>query len=90
MYADFKCTMWERVLIPDDLEEEFLQKIKDGNIETAEDCFTNLSSDDLQCDPLSNTSCPMTVEDNEGNCVIEIYTNSNEFLYDNVNGFVNK
>lgn len=87
MHADFKVTCWERVTIPPELEEEFLQKVKDGIIETAEDCFRQLSSNDLECTQLIETSECMTSEFNDGNPVMEILDDKDKTIYDNINGF---
>lgn len=87
MYADFKISTWERVEIPPELEEEFIQAVKDGKIETAEDCFRHLSSDDLKCDVLDDTSTVITPAMNEGADTMEVFNDSHEMIYNNVDKF---
>lgn len=81
MHVDFKITIWERVEIPEEFEEEILEKIKDGTIASANDLFGYQPKDgkgylDLDCEKLDDTSEQMTVEENGGCSVVEVWDNN--------------
>ena len=78
MHVDFKTTIWERVEIPKEHEEEILEKIKDGTITSANTLFNYQPKDgkgylDLDCEKLGDTSEQMTVEENGGCSTIEVW-----------------
>jgi hypothetical protein len=79
MHIDFKITGWERVEIPEEMEEEVLSKIKDGTITTANDIFAlpNANPDgSLRCDMLPDVTESMSVEENGGASTIEAFADN--------------
>jgi len=79
MYVDFKTTVWERIQIPTDLEEEFKKKLISGEIESANEAFGVFGSniDDL-FETLLDTSEQMSPEENDGQSTIELHLEPNE------------
>jgi len=71
MHVDFKITAWERVFIPEGHEQEILDKIKSGEIDSANGVFET----DLDCpiERLTETDEQMTPEENGGQCTLEVY-----------------
>lgn len=39
MYLDFKITAWDRVYIPEEIQEEVMQKLESGEVKTVEDAL---------------------------------------------------
>lgn len=86
MYIDFKVTMWERVQVPEGMEDLFLNKLKEGKITSASDMWEY--SLELDCEPLIDTGEQMTVEEN-GNCAtIEAIDEKGSLKYSNAEDVV--
>ena len=78
MYADFKITIWERIIIPEDLEKEFVILAKTGKIYSV-DSASILGNRILEkYELLLDTSSIIKPENNGGAPTIEIHSNENE------------
>ena len=74
MYVDFKVTTWERVQIPEEIKEDVLNKIKTGEINSADDIFSEFDHENLSCDVIDEIPTEqMSVEENGGSSTIEVY-----------------
>lgn len=82
MQVYFKVTGWELVTIPEEIEREVIQKIKNGEITSANELFSKMENDDLMCDFVADTSEQMPLADNDGYSTIEIIK-ENKKLYEN-------
>jgi len=74
MYIDFKCSYWERIKIPVELEKEVYKKITSGKANSTNDLFNefvDIMSYDYEL--LYDTSEQLFPEDNNGCPTIEIY-----------------
>ena len=87
MYVDFKVTIWERITIPKELEEDILEKIKTGEINNSDDAWGLYGSViDNNYELLLDTNDPMYPEHNDGCATIEIHSgdqNNDVILWDN-------
>lgn len=81
--VDFKTTVWERVRIPDSLAPLVIDKIRNGEINSASEMFG--ISEDFDCgyETLLDTSEQMLPEENDGFATIELYNDNNEIIYAN-------
>lgn len=88
MTVDFKISIWERVKIPEGMEIEVLEKIKNGDIRTANDIFT-LSSEyedvegRLDYNQLLDTEQTLSVSENDGYATLEVRDDEGEIIYKN-------
>ena len=74
MYVDFKCTIWERIEIPKEIEKELVDKIKSGEITSANECYGVFGGDiDNNYELLLDTGEDMSPEENDGFPTIEIH-----------------
>lgn len=85
MHIDFKITVWERVMIPDEIAEDVLAKIKDKKIRTSVQLYDTFveKTDKINWDTLPETEEAISPEENEGCSTIEVYDEYNELLWDN-------
>lgn len=87
MKIDFKVTAWERVTIdlPKELEDEVLQLIKEGEIETSNDLVTHLDSIGYVVDyeTIPESEVQMTVEENDGDHTLEVIDDEGNTVYTN-------
>lgn len=75
MKFDFKITTWERVTVKEENEQEVLQAIKNGKIESANDIYDFLADKgdiNIECEILTEVDEQMSVEDNDGASTIEV------------------
>lgn len=80
MHVDFKISIWERVLIPEEYEELVQEKIKSGEIKSAGDLIDLQLPDgtligDMSCEQLLDTNEQLTPKDNGGCSTVEIWEN---------------
>lgn len=77
MDFDFKVTVWQRVNVPEEIEDHVLKAIKSGKITSAIEvyAFLNEVTSDIYCSTLLETEEQMTVEENDGNSTIEVVEN---------------
>ena len=90
MYIDFKITMWERIHVPNGIEDELVNKIKSGEITSTNECYGVFGGDiDNHYELLLDTSEDMSPEENSGFPTIEIHTDpisvyeGDEIIWDN-------
>lgn len=81
MHVDFKITTWERVEIPEGMEEQVLKAIKEGKIVSANDIWNEAYHEELDCIKLDIEE-QMTVEENGGASTIEVIENE-KTIYQN-------
>jgi len=75
MKFDFKITTWERVTVREENEQEVLQAIKNGKIESANDIYDFLADKgdmNIEYEKLTDVDEQMSVEDNDGASTIEV------------------
>lgn len=83
MYIDFKVTAWERVEIPEEIEQEVLEKIQNGEIKSANEVFEKCQHDELNCEMLLDTSLQMKIEENDFNSTIEVFNDDSALIWKN-------
>lgn len=76
MILDYKCTVWRRIHIPDDVNDEkyIIETLKKGLEPLLEAS---------EYETLYDTSEEMTVEDNDGQSTIDLYNSDYELLFKN-------
>ena len=91
MKFDFKITTWERVTVREENEQEVLQAIKEGKIESAQDIFDFLADKgdmNIECEKLSDVDEQMSVEDNDGASTIEVVDNGKTIFSNGTENFM--
>jgi len=76
MILDYKCTVWRRIHIPDDVND------KEYIIETLKKDLEPLF-EAAEYETLYDTSEDMIVEDNDGHSTIELYDEDRNILFKN-------
>ena len=72
MQIDFKITTWERITVPQELEQEVIKAIASEEITCADDLFEMFGDDCFNEGILSDVSQQMTIEENDYNATIEV------------------
>lgn len=72
MEFTFKETVWASVSVPEEIEQDVLDSIKNGEVTTAEDIFQQFPTEGLEYDTIDNTSEQMSVEENDNQSTIEV------------------
>ncbi|MEI6852153.1 MAG: hypothetical protein WCL06_04890 [Bacteroidota bacterium] len=86
MYIDLKVALWKRIQIPNELEEEFMQKLIDKEIISSEDAILFLASKTQPIkEKLSDSLEPIRVENNEGEATFQIFDNNKNLIFSNDN-----
>jgi hypothetical protein len=88
MQIDFKITTWERISVPQELQEAVTKAIASEEITCADDLFEMFGDDCFNEGYLSDVSQQMTIEENDGNATIEVLNDKGETIFDNVNGII--
>jgi len=91
MKFDFKITTWERVTVREENEEEVLQAIKNGKIESANDIYDFLADKEninIECEILTEVDEQMSVEDNGGASTIEVVDAGKTIFYNGTENFM--
>jgi len=88
MQIDFKITTWERITIPQELEQEVIKAIQNEEITSADDLIEMFGDDCFNEGILSDVSQQMTTEENDDNATIEIINDKGNTIFDNVNGLI--
>ena len=86
MEFDFKITTWERVTVRGENEQEVLQAIKNGEIESANDIYDFLADKgvmNVDCEKLTQVDEQMSVEDNDGASTIEVLDSAGKTIFSN-------
>lgn len=82
MFFDFKITTWERIRVPEESEEEVLEKIKSGEITSANGVVEFDPNSTIE--RLDNADTQLTPSQHGGQATIEVLTNDNkETLFTN-------
>ncbi|MEA2037237.1 MAG: hypothetical protein U9O94_07015 [Nanoarchaeota archaeon] len=82
MNIDFKITIWERIGIPEELEEEILAKFKSGEFEDYHQMTDAYPEEEFPSVILYGSEEAMTLDDNKGNSTFEIMSDG-KTLYSN-------
>ena len=82
-YLDFKVTSWKRIHVPDELIEEVKIKLSNGDVDTPYDLLEEKGYYSLDMGVDEQCEEPMTVEENDGACTQEIFTDDGERIWSN-------
>ena len=88
MQIDFKITTWERITVPQELEQEVIKAIASEEITCADDLFEMFGDECFNEGILSDVSQQMSIEENDDNATIEIINDKGDTIFDNVNGLI--
>ena len=88
MQIDFKITTWERISVPQELEEQVIKAIQNEEITNADDLFELFGDECFNEGILSDVSQQMSIEENDDNATIEIINDKGDTIFDNVNGLI--
>jgi hypothetical protein len=86
MHVDFLIKTWERIYIPEEMREEVLEKLKAGEITTANDIYDLESAqgnESLSREVLDNTEQSVTLDENNGYNTIEVYGEEDTPIFHN-------
>lgn len=79
MYLDFKITTWERLYVPEDLQQEIKEQLENGNLQTANDVIHKYEHKGVYMEGyISETDETMSVDDNDGQPTIELLNDDGE------------
>jgi len=88
MYCDFKISTWERINIPEDIEDKFIELLKSGDIKSVSDAiwhFGAKANDNYE--KLYDVDEQLTPFNNGGAPTIELHTSDNmvvdDIIWDN-------
>ena len=81
MEFDFKITTWERVTVSKEKEKEVLDKIKKGEIVSADDIFD--VDKNAHCKKIDDVDEQMTVEENSECSTIEVLNSEGVTIFKN-------
>jgi hypothetical protein len=86
MYIEVKTALWERINIPKELEKEFKDKVKRGEMVSPEDAIIFLG-DKMESNQvkLIDTSQPLKKENNNGEATFQIFDNNHNLIFSNDN-----
>lgn len=88
MQIDFKITTWERITVPQELQEAVTKAISSEEITCTDDLIEMFGDDCFNEGILSDVSQQMTIEENDGNATIEVLNDKGDTIFDNVNGSI--
>ena len=88
MQIDFKITTWERITVPQELQEAVTKAISSEEITCTDDLIEMFGDDCFNEGILSDVSQQMTIEENDGNATIEVINDKGDTIFDNVNGSI--
>jgi hypothetical protein len=88
MQIDFKITTWERITIPQELQDQVTKAIASEEITCADDLFEMFGDECFNEGILSDVSQQMTIEENDDNATIEVINDKGDTIFDNVNGLI--
>ena len=87
MKFDFKITTWERVTVPEELEDKVHQAIKDGRITSSNSLYDFLEEEghcvDAEYSIIDEVEEQMTVEGNGGASTIEVLDDNSKTIWAN-------
>jgi len=73
MHVDFKVTAWERVQIPEEMQEDVLKGLKDGTIATANDLVEFVGEKGNYDGVIAESEEQMVISENDGQPTIEFH-----------------
>ena len=82
-HLDFKITSWKRVHIPDELVDEVIEQLKQGDVDAPYDI---MEKSGVYLDPAgTDEECeePMTLDENDGASTQELYGDDGSIIYRN-------
>ena len=83
-FVDFKITIWERVYIDDDKIDMVVEKIKNGEVVSSDDMYTQFEDRvAIHNEVMYDTGEQMTLDENGGNSTIEVYNGNHDDVYTN-------
>lgn len=84
MYIDFKISLWERIKIPHEIEDEFKNKVLTGQIKSPVDAFIHFG-DKLNPDyeKLIDTVQMVKLKNNDGEATIQLFDKRHNLVYSN-------
>ena len=88
MQVDFKITTWERISIPQELQEQVIKGILNEEITCSDDLYEMFGDDCFNEGILSDVSQQMTIEENDHNATIEVLNDKGDTIFDNANGSI--
>ena len=88
MQIDFKITTWERITVPQELQEAVTKAIANEEITCSDDLIEMFGDDCFNEGILSDVSQQMTIEENDHNATIEVINDKGDTIFDNVNGSI--
>lgn len=88
MQIDFKITTWERISVPQELQEAVTKAIANEEITCADDLIEMFGDECFNEGILSDVSQQMTIEENDYNATIEVINDKGDTIFDNVNGSI--
>ena len=88
MQIDFKITTWERITVPQELEQEVIKAIASEEITCADDLFEMFGDDCFNEGILFDVSQQMSIKENDGNATIEVLNDKGDTIFDNFNGSI--
>jgi len=81
-YLDFKVSKWRRVFIPDDKVGEVIERLKNGDVDTPYDLVDEHTDYYfIQTDVDEECEEPLTVEENDGSPVQQVFDKHGECIY---------
>lgn len=88
MQVDFKITTWERITVPQELQEAVIKAIANESITNADDLIEMFGDDCFYEGILTDVSQEMSIDENDGNATIEVLDDKGNTIFDNVNGSI--
>ena len=88
MQVDFKITTWERITVPQELQEAVIKAIANESITNADDLIEMFGDDCFYEGILTDVSQQMSIDENDGNATIEVLDDKGNTIFDNVNGSI--
>ena len=88
MQVDFKITTWERITVPQELQEAVIKAIANESITNADDLIEMFGDDCFYEGIITDVSQQMSIDENDGNATIEVLDDKGNTIFDNVNGSI--
>ena len=84
MHIDFKCTVWERINVPDELKKEFEEKVRSGEISSSDEAFGVFGDKiDGLYESLPDTGEQMNITENDMQSTVELWDDKEDIIWDN-------
>lgn len=83
MYIDFKETVWVRVEIDDEYQDNALELLMDDAVVSRDDFVSFCEDPNLTAETIPGTRCSVSPVENDGYCTIEAYEDDGEKIFSN-------